>query len=113
MKDTVEVEGCNINTTTRDNAKLSGNPFPVSSQLTSCRNYRSHFTQRGNRGSERLCDLNENQSQSLENSLEFLLSSLGSFPYCWGKIINLSGPSLQIWDCFAISQGGRLAEGDL
>ena len=52
----------------------------------------------------RQIDLNENWSRSLENSLEFLRGSLGSCPYCWRKIINLSGPSLQIWDCFAISK---------
>lgn len=44
-----------------------------------------------------MCDLNDNWSKSLENSLECLLGSLGTCPSSKGKIVNLSGPSLQIF----------------
>lgn len=44
-----------------------------------------------------MCDLNDNWSKSLENSLEFLLGFLGTCPSSWGKIVDLSGPSLQIF----------------
>lgn len=49
-------------------------------------------------------DLNENGSQSQKKSLEFLLGFLGGLSLFLGKIINPSGPFLQVWDCFAITK---------